>query len=167
MLNVNGSIYMRGQALLTRTSTDAIYFPLNGRVDGSSPSAGQVGEYLSASLAQGSAVALTTGVAANVVSLSLTPGLWEVSGLVAYHNNATTVMSDAEQGTSVTSATLGPLGSYTYDLVGLASAEDLFYVTPTQKINVSVTTTVYLVSKVDFTVSTAAAYGFIQAWRRA
>ena len=53
---------------------------LAGVTTNSNAAAGIVGEYISSSIASGSAVSLTTGVSANVTSISLTAGDWEVYG---------------------------------------------------------------------------------------
>ena len=52
-----------------------------GVTDGSDATAGQVGEYLSAS---GGPVSLSSGVAHDVVTLALTAGDWDVSGVVVF-----------------------------------------------------------------------------------
>jgi hypothetical protein len=126
-----------------------------------------VGEYLSAQLLLASAVSLSNGVAANVLSLALTAGDWDVSGVVAYHSaTGTTIPSDVKQGFSTTSATMGAQGTYTYDYIGLAITDDPFYLTPTDRIQVPPGgATIYLVSQADFTVSTLTAYGNLRARR--
>lgn len=127
---------------------------------------GAIGEYKESAVAVGSAVALTTGVAANVTSLTLEPGDWDVSGVVLYHGGAGTVPNDVLQGISQTSATVPGAGDYSYDAVGIAvGAEDWAYRTPTVRVFVQATTTVYLVSRSDFSVSTLAVYGRIRARR--
>jgi hypothetical protein len=53
-----------------------------GRTDGSDAMAGQIGEYMLG--ATSSAVTLTNGVVANLASITLTPGDWDVSGSVFF-----------------------------------------------------------------------------------
>ncbi|CAN5462726.1 hypothetical protein BH20VER3_BH20VER3_00940 [soil metagenome] len=49
-----------------------------GVTDGSNAAAGKVGEYLSSVVASGSGVSLTSGAVANITSLALTAGDWDV-----------------------------------------------------------------------------------------
>lgn len=124
-----------------------------------------LGDFVEKKVLVASAVSLSTGVAGNVASILLGPGFWHVSGVVSYHNDPTTVMADVTQSISVTSATVGDAGSFTADLVGLASGIDCAYNTPLVSINLTVPTTVYLVAKSNFATSTASVYGYIHAHR--
>jgi hypothetical protein len=60
---------------------------LKGATDGSDAVPGNVGEFLAASNTAG--VPLTSAVTANVVTLNLTPGDWQVSGVVVFTPNTT------------------------------------------------------------------------------
>lgn len=114
------------------------------------------------------AVPLVSGTVANVAQITLTPGVWEIAGVVVYHNAASTVMADALQGISRNTGAVDQQGSYSCDLQGLASAIDLSYVTPTFRMVCTPaqgTLTVYLIARSNFTVSTVSAYGNIRAWR--
>lgn len=128
--------------------------------------AGALGEILSASVAVGSAVSLTTSTPANVTSLALTQGTWDVSGVVAYHGGSGTVPEWVAQGLNTTSATLGAVGSYALDYLAVVIPTDPGCVTPVVRIVVPAGgVTIYLVAESSFTVSTLAAYGFVRAAR--
>jgi hypothetical protein len=128
-----------------------------------------VGSYLSSSVASGSAVALTSTTAANVTSLTLTEGEWDVSGVTGFLPAASTSITALNGGASETSATVGSLGanfSFTQAAV-VPGAVGQVFANPTYRVVVpkGSTTTVYLVARATFTVSTLGAYGTLQARR--
>jgi hypothetical protein len=144
-------------------------FPLVGTVAGGNAVAGTVGEYAEASLVIGSAVSLTTNTDATVVSFSLTPGDWDVSAVCGFTPAASTSITHISAGVSTTAATMPTaLGAQTAisfpAIVPGATTEWLWPVTPT-RLNLTVTTTVYLIAHAFFTVSTLGAYGVIRARR--
>ncbi len=136
-----------------------------GVTDGSDAAAGDIGEFVTATLASGSAVSLTSGTTANVTSISLTPGDWDVWGQVALHPAATTVVGNSSSGTSVTSATIDVQGTFDTDTYQVTSTVDLVKGAPVRRLNITATTTVYLVTNTTFTTSTCTAYGVINARR--
>ena len=141
-------------------------FPLVGTTAGGNAVAGTVGEYQEVAVLVGAAVSLSTGVVANVASMSLTAGDWDLNGIVSYHSaTGTTAPNDVLQGISTTSATVGAQGTFSYDYVAVAITDDPSYVAPVVRVNIAATTTVYLVTKSDFAVSTLTAYGFMRARR--
>ena len=141
--------------------------PVVGTVTNDNAVAGRVGEELKTVLASGSAVSLTTNTTANVTSVSLTAGDWEVSGVVDFTPGATTSLTQRTAGVSTTSATLGAQDSMSQTSVAanVPGANVISQVTPNVRISVAVTTPVYLVARALFTVSTLAAYGSIRARR--
>lgn len=143
-----------------------------GVTDASAATAGTVGEVISATVAVGSAIDLTTATPANVTSISLTAGDWDVYGKVAFDCSGTTVITRIIGAISLTSATLPTapeaLDNSIFDLANsftTGSAPKLSL--PTCRINVSGTTTVYLVAQIDFSGggSDGDAYGAIWARR--
>jgi hypothetical protein len=131
--------------------------------------AGSVGEVISAVVLTGAAVALTTGVCANVTTLSLTAGDWDVTGTVGLNFGGTTVPQSVQAGISTTSATMpgfSTMGGAT-QLIGasFATGFPVGLGTGTARLSLASTTTVYLLATVGFTTSTAAAYGVIWARR--
>ncbi len=140
-----------------------------GTTTNDNASAGNVGEYISASKGAGATVALTSTVTADVLSISLTAGDWDVSGNVLFSLAAGTTVTAQQGGISLTSATL-PAGGLSNDRSGFsgmtatadyASQQTLGVV----RVSIASTTTVYLVARAEFAVSTMDAYGFIGARR--
>lgn len=135
--------------------------------------AGYVGEFVTATVAVGSAVSLTTATTANVTSISLTAGDWDVTGQIDFNLSGTTGTL-FQGGTSLTSATLPtqPGGS------GLGT--DSLFVMPIPvttltavmtcdcnavRVSLAATTTVYLTAQATFSVGTVSAFGTIRARR--
>jgi len=130
--------------------------------------AGFVGEYIESIVLSASAVSLTSGVTANVTSISLTTGDWDVFGNVWTKANAATTTSVLAVGISSTSATLpgapglGPTNLYQSDV---AAGNNLVLPTGTGRFSLAVTTTIYLAAQAGFAVNTMGAYGIIGARR--
>jgi hypothetical protein len=84
---------------------------LNGEPGTGSAAVGEVGEYVEATVASGSAVALTSGAAKTVTSITLTAGDWDVSGQVAFSSTGTTsftiIAGSLSTTTDTSSSTLG------------------------------------------------------------
>lgn len=132
-----------------------------GVTDGSDAAAGDIGEYISASVGP---VALTTNTAADVGSISLTAGDWDVWGSVLFTSSgnnlvdvqawlSNTSATPAEPGRSVILLFVGQMGSGTRLTAGPV------------RFNVATTTPVYLGTFVTFPAGTAGASGFIGARR--
>lgn len=145
-------------------SSDAGQLPATTTND--SATSGQLGEYITATVATGASVSLTTATAANVVSLSLTAGDWDVTGVAGYTIGSGTVTTLLQQGISTNGTpTLGSQGTYTAWPMQLGTAGDAQIMTPVVRVSLSATTTVYLVIKSSFTTNTLNAYGFLRARR--
>lgn len=132
--------------------------------------AGVVGEYVTGALASGAAVSLVTSTAKDVVTISLTPGDWDVTGIVDFLFATTTNTTDLAAGTSTTLNTLGPDDTYvniTYPSSGnvIASSLRLSIPCPVTRYSLAATTTLHLVAFATFTVSTTTAFGTIRARR--
>lgn len=132
-----------------------------------SATAGTLGELIESSIAIGSAVALTNNTTANVTSISLTPGDWDVRGVVLTNPNGATVQTAIYAAIHTTSATLptAPAGGAFALWSGSLTGASMGLPTGVRRISVAVTTTVYLVTYVSFITSTNAAYGYIGARR--
>lgn len=139
-----------------------------GTITNDDAATGYIGEYLSSAVATGASVSLTTATTANVTSLSLTAGDWDVRGAVDFTFGAATSVTNLVGGISQTSATLGAQDSF-FDLATAAviptAAKDSTFACPTIRISLAATTTVYLVAQGTFTVSTLKAYGTLSARR--
>ncbi len=139
-----------------------------GSVTNDSAPAGYIGEYISSDLPLASAASCTNGVAANVTSITLSAGDWDVSGNVTFTPAATTNQTVTQCSLSSVSATSDTtLGRQ----AKIATQGD---VTGGQTTSVNVgrvrfslatSTTIYLVRNQAFTVSTMTAYGNISARR--
>lgn len=131
--------------------------------------AGNVGEFISANVLAGSAVPLTSGLISNITSISLTAGDWLVSGTVFATPGSGTIISEYNVGisqTSVTFETPGPTSSRA-QIVGNAFSANtqIGLSTGPCRISLAGTTTIYLVARCNFSVSTLAGFGFLTAWR--
>jgi hypothetical protein len=143
---------------------------LEGTAANDNAAAGQIGEVISSQVLEGSAVALTTSVVANITSISLTPGDWDVRGHVSFVSAATTSVTRVIGGISETTAARDVVGMNTETgsvfaavVPGAINAFKL-PVGPTRK-SLATTTTIYLVALGTFTVDTMSAYGSIVARR--
>jgi hypothetical protein len=145
-----------GQHRGTSTNDDAI--------------AGNIGEYVSSTVLLASAVTLTTNTAADVTSISLTPGDWDVWGSVFFAPNAATTITFESGWVSLTSATFPTPPNDG----AMAAVQDNFgagtggYGMPVGmlRVKIAATTTVYLGAYSTFAVNAQKAYGFIGARRR-
>jgi len=129
--------------------------------------AGYVGEYISSVVLQADAVAVTTATSTEVTHIDLTAGDWDVNGSVSYIPANTTVCSSMF-GTVYTSVSISSTvyrGSMTANsFTGNGSATP-GVICPTRRFSLSAPATIYLVAYSDFTTSTNAAFGFINARR--
>lgn len=122
-------------------------------------------------------VALTSGVVANIGSISLPPGIWRFYPVVGFTGNGATTHTFFEAGVSKTSATMPGL-----DTVAVPTAGELRDIISSTGIvttggefsmslipyeyQVTVTTTFYLVASCTFAVSTESAFGSLFAISR-
>jgi hypothetical protein len=133
---------------------------VQGSTAGGAAPSGYVGEIISSVIASGSAIGLTSGSAANVTSISLTAGDWDVYGNVYVAGSA---INFVQAWCSLSSAT-PPDNSLTNIATATAVGQQGIN-TPFFSDSVSSTTTVYLSVKANFS-STATACGGIYARRR-
>lgn len=144
---------------------------ITGVTGGACASAGNVGECKQSSIPNGSAVALTTNTATTITSLSLTAGNWLCSGNALFMPAGTTVTSAEAawiSGTAPPSIPTTPnSGSYASlaSLSNTAGGNGNALPVGQYPINVTTTTTVYLVAYATFTTSTMSAYGAINCFR--
>lgn len=128
-----------------------------------------IGAIVTSSVASGSAVALTTGTAANVTSITLTEGDWNVYGVTGFLPAATTSITALNGGSSSVSATVGTLGaSFSFSQAAVVpGAVGQEFANPVTRVVVAKgqTAVIYLVARATFTVSTLGAYGTISARR--
>lgn len=169
---VLGSVTFPNTGHVINTTTQTLRYlqagQYQGRTSNSAPSAGMLGEEIRSAVGAGSAVSLTTNTAANVTSISLTPGIWDINGALSFSANATTNTTEVLISVSAVSATVdGNYGdaSFVFDtLNGIVRFAPSIYV-PQFRVSLSATTTYYLVARSTFTVSSTVVYGRISAVR--
>jgi len=124
---------------------------------------GWVGEVISATTASNVAVPIG-GVATNVLSLTLTPGDWDVMGMASL--SSTNGATNLAAGISTVSATLPTADKYSQIVSTTASIQVLGGAMPMQRLSVAANTTIYLVAYIQAPAGTAACGGDIIARRR-
>ena len=139
-----------------------------GTTTNNNANTGSFGEYIESVIPSASEVALTTGVAANITSISLTAGDWEVTGLIMFDVNGTTTFSNGFGWASTTSATLPSLdlavrAHFIWNGTTLVGTPAISL--PVVRFSLSTTTTVYFSAYSNFGVSTCKAFGAIRARR--
>lgn len=167
---------LTASGLISPTSTVGI----QGTTTNDNANAGSVGEYICAQVTVGRSpsgcatnsntpVSLTSGTTANITSISLTAGDWQVCGLVGSDPAGTTTQSGLIGSITTTSATIptSPNGGAYVSVLYATTAAGVFVTAPVGCMRqlLSSTTTIYLVINSTFAVSTNAAYGFIWARR--
>lgn len=123
-----------------------------GVTDGSDAAAGKVGEYLSAT----GSLTLSNAVVANVASLNLTPGDWDVSGNVVFVAGAGTH--------SLFGVGVGGLDTYSAATFPSGAINQAMSTAVSRHSSASAAT-VWLVARADFTAGTVTASGTIRARR--
>lgn len=148
-----------------------------GTTTNDDPTAGYMGEYTLTSRLASAATSVTTATALNVTAsaLSLTKGDWDVTGTVCYVAAATTSVTQLIAALSKTSATLPAA-----DTTGVPTAGEYInqqdtaanIITGTRcvdmppvRVSLTATTSIYLVGKAAFSVSTMTVYGSATARR--
>jgi hypothetical protein len=133
-----------------------------GTATNNNANAGSVGEVVAN---QATGVSLTTSVSANITTISLTAGDWDVEGNVDYVPAGGTSISQCVSSVNTTSATqpaspFKSIGNYT---AGAGNGQTQW--APITRLSLASTTTVYLVGFANFGGSTLTANGFIRARR--
>lgn len=157
-----------GSGLLVFNASPALTTPvITGSSTNDSAASGVVGEYISSTIAPGSAVSLVAGTSKNVTSISLTAGDWDVFGDIHFSGTGTTVLTNMRGGMNTTTNTLPAAMDY----ISLAPAStgiqsfDQGILIPGRRQSLASTTTIYLVANGAFSASTCTAYGYIGARR--
>jgi hypothetical protein len=160
-----------GQILTQGAGVPAWSNSYKGTITNDSAPAGYVGEFVTSTLASGSAVTLTTATSANITSISLTAGDWDVFGSTAFIlTAATSTFGNLGYigGISTTSNTLGTQDTYFNYPVDLTTKTGSFnFSNPQVRISIASTTTVYLVGQATFSTggTSVKAFGTISARR--
>ena len=139
---------------------------LPGTTAGTSAGVGNIGEIFQAGIPGGSLVGLTSGVPANVTSIALSPGDWEVSGIVTLKYTSATQSADGQAGLNVLSATLPGDNVRGFDNTRhTATTSNASITFPLFNFNSASPQTAYLIAQASFSAGSCAAFGHIQARR--
>jgi hypothetical protein len=146
-----------GQMLATATNDNA--------------AGGDVGEFVTSTTAIGSAVGLTSGTPANVTSISLTAGDWDVWAVPAFTGPTNTTVNYLIGCISTTSASLtgGPPSQQNVPCFGQVTfnqSNTYSFTVGQHRISLAGTTTVFLVAQSSFATSTCSGFGTLSARRR-
>lgn len=142
---------------------------LPGTATNDSANTGKIGEYLEAELAFGSATSLVSNTAKTVISLALTAGDWDVSGLAQFTSGGTTTSTLMEAAISLSANSVtaaGKNGSARLNSTGLGTNPGHWMPVGACRVSLSAPATVYLCANSTFATSTMSAYGHITARRR-
>lgn len=168
--NLTGDVTSVGNATTFTGKVGGVLGQIPAANSNSNASAGNIGEFISSAIPSGSSVSLTNNTTANVTSISLTAGDWDVSGQVAFFCNAATTSSAHIGAISTVSATLPTPGTlagqaYAQSAVNYTAGTTPIFATGTTRISLNATTTVYLLGFSTFAVNTMNVYGVITARR--
>jgi hypothetical protein len=136
-----------------------------------SATAGNSGEYLTNNLVSGSAIALTTGTAATVISQATgSGGDFDASGVVCYAGNAATSVTQLITSLTTVTNTIGTLGDMnreqdTYAAFTPFAVDQVCHFVGPWRVSVATNTPVFLTAYAVFSVNTASAYGRIRLRR--
>lgn len=130
-------------------------------------SAGHIGQIIVAEVLGGSAVSLSSTVANDIASISLTAGDWDLDGNICYSIGSSTSATRLQGWTSATSNTVPTApnkGSEFLLQVSFPDSTAQCFPVGTQRISIASTTTHYLSARADHS-GTVSAYGYIRARR--
>lgn len=169
--SVNG-VGLTGSGTITATASTSIgagqYL---GTAGNTAASAGNIGELISSTIASGSAVSLSNNAPANLTSISVTAGTWDIRCNLIYVDTATTVVSYLLGSISTTTGTVSVSpGQYTTVPISTAGAANANITTIGMWVGpldapLSGTTTYFCVAQGGFSVSTLTVYGVLSARR--
>lgn len=143
-------------------------YMLTGTATNDAAPVGAVGEYLESIVLAGAGVSLTSGSPANITTLSLTAGDWDVwatAGFTPAGGTLPTVLGASISTTSNTLATGPNNGAIIYTELTYPAGRPQILPVGTKRISIASTTTIYLVALAGFTVSTLTGYGSLAARR--
>lgn len=164
--NVDGTFTIErenGTDLVTISSGGAV--SIKGTSTNDNAAAGYAGEFLTVDVPFASPVAISAGVNTNVMSLLLSAGDWDVSGIVGITPAVTTSVNSLIGQVSTVSATLENGNLTLSRFPSFVPASNMGLPLTTKRISLAAPTTVYLVIQCAFSVSTCGAYGNINARR--
>lgn len=127
------------------------------------------GQYVTATLPLASAITLSSNVEAGVVSISLTAGDWDISGVIVFKETTDTQFIAGMAGINSSPTAAVPLGQYAQQVGQNMTSPNANFIpvvtTPIVRMVPAMTTTYWLVARGYWSVSTLLAYGVIRARR--
>lgn len=161
-----------GNTMLLQQAPTINQANLVGTTTNNNAAVGSVGEEGEVIVPVGSAISLTNTTPADVCSMILQPGDYDVWGNIGFNGNSSTLVTDLEGWINTSSASLPNAALYngpSFGSTGVAifAANSYGFQVPTIRVTVATatTTTIYLSGRAGFSVSTATAYGGLY-WRR-
>lgn len=133
---------------------------ITGNVTGTAAAAGIVGQVLETT---GTGTALTTATDANIATLALTAGEWDVFGVVQYVSTGN--MNSYQAGVTTSASAYGAFQTQTRSAVSFNASATVIREVPVQRIRLSASGTVYLRAQSTFSSGTITATGYIRATR--
>lgn len=138
-----------------------------GTTTSNNANAGSVGEYLESFTL---ATSLTTGNLANLASISLTAGDWDVTGIASFVPAGSTITVVTLAGINTVSTTAKVISGAFQNIAEIWPAQNtpvgtMNLTAPVTRISLAATTTVYLVGQANFSTSTMTANGYLRARR--
>ena len=163
-----------GSSVLINTTTQ-VGGQVQGGVNGNAVAAGFIGQIISATIGSPGS-ALNASTVTNVTSITLTPGNWDISGVVGYHatTNATgnTGFGAWLSATTASQASLDNMSSVGIAGAGVTplsagSGSDIVITAGPSRVSIAANTTYYLNANWSQTIATGviSAYGMIRAIR--
>lgn len=156
-----------GQSMIAGGFTPVSTNGIIGTTTNDNANAGSVGEYVESVVTLGSpTTGFASGTPKNITSISLTAGDWDVCGNILSLPAAATTTSSAYGGLNTVTDTL-PNSELQYigDTLSASANLSITMPLPRRRFSLNATTTVYLVARIFFAVSTMSMFGFINARR--
>lgn len=157
----------------TLSATTLVAFGTIGNQTSTAPSAGYIGEVLSAANTTGTS-ALVSATITNVTSVTLTPGIWDITGTVNFIGTGNNTSTYAAMGIATANNSLSPADSFGAGIGMLQNQISGAVVTNSSNCNllcgpgrlsVSANTTYYLNCQLTASVINCKGYGVIRAVR--
>jgi hypothetical protein len=173
--NVGDIVGTTRQVLAVNTAGTSVVFAqprgdqLLGTALNDNATAGNVGEFISATLNQGSAIGITSATATTLTSIALTAGDWDLWGQVNYIPAGTTSIANVNATVNTSTNTFnfanGFFSSFTFPAFVPGNFVSHTISVGPIRVSLSGSATYFLIAQASFTVSTCTAFGNIQARR--
>lgn len=142
------------------TALTALSGGITGLTTGVAAAAGIVGQILETT---GSGTALTTATDANIASLALTAGEWDVMAVIQYVSTGN--MNGYQGGLTTSASAYGAFQTQTRSAVSFNASATIIREVPVQRLRLSASGTVYLRAQSTFSSGGVTATGYIRAER--